>query len=147
MKRREVITDEFGAELTKEELEEQDRIAEGCWEAVRGTMKPQAVIRKKPGRPKGSRKAAVVNKEFDDAVEEMIVSGKEEKEKIAPAQVEDPMSVALPEAVKNACVSRIEELEDMIRVTTEKIEEFEACKRQMESEYKVLTDFVFRKGK
>ena len=130
---REVERDEFGMELTKEEIEENEKIAQNAWDAVKDHIHPKAEIKKKGGWPKGKpRKTA----EEESKTEE-----------IAPAQPTDPMDVKLPDAVRNACVSRIEELEGMMQDVNTKIDDLKARIREYESEYKVLTDFIFKKGK
>lgn len=130
---REAEFDEFGMELTRDEIEENERIAQGAWEAVKDSIRPRAEVKKKGGWPKGKpRKTA----------EEEVKT-----EEIAPAQTADPMDVKIPDAVRNACVSRIEELEGMMQDANSKIEDLKTQIRNCESEYKVLTDYIFKKGK
>lgn len=130
---REVERDEFGMELTKEEIEENERITQGAWDAIKDNITPRAEIKKKGGWPKGKPRKAP---EEESKTEE-----------IAPAQVTDPMDVKVPEAVRNACVNRIEELERLMQDVNVKIDELKAQNRDYEGEYKVLAEFVFKKGK
>ena len=144
--RNEMMMDEYGYELTEEDLEENDRIAREALEDIKEGLAD--VKKKKAGRSKGkSRKTAVENEDFNKAVDEMIESSRQdEKEEIAPAQM-DPMDVKVPEAVRKACVNRIEEIEALIATNLARISELESDNRNYEAEYKVLTDFIFRKGK
>ena len=77
----------------------------------------------------------------------MIGSARQdEKEEIAPAQM-DPMDVRVPEAVRKVCVNRIEDIEALIANNLARMAELESDNRNYEAEYKVLTDYIFRKGK
>lgn len=127
--------------ITKEEVDkflepEEVEAAEALAEEIYGH--PVAQLKQKKGR---KRKAAIINKDFDDAVQEMIG----EKDKIAPAQ--DPMDVKMPDAVINACTKRMEELETKMQEINAKIDDLKSINKSCEGEYKVLADFILKKGK
>lgn len=134
---RKVELDEYGCEMTKEEAAEAEEIAQKCWEKVKDNLTGQ---KKKCGWPKGKpRKPAPETEAAEEA--------EQKNEQIAPAQTADPMDIKVPDAVRNACVSRIEELEKLMQDTDAKINELKALNMERESEYKVLTNYIFKKGK
>jgi hypothetical protein len=151
---REVMKDEYGMELTKEEQEEADRIARKAWDAI---TKPQ--IKKKGGWPKGKPRKPVG--------EEM-----EEKKEIAPAQLvvkanitekqaeelrqkmlenppqimKEPQEVMIPIAVKEALEEKLEALDQEIRAYQKDIDEKNSQISKLEQRYKVIADYI-TKGK
>lgn len=95
---------------------------------------------KKRGWPKGKPRKPASD---DEGVKEMEAT----KAEIAPAQITDPMEIKVPEAVRNACTMRMEELERKMQEINAKIEDLKHINKGYENEYKVLADFNFKKGK
>ena len=126
-------------ELTEEDLEENEKIAQKAWDAIKDDMKTRN--KKKGGDHKGkSDKAAGVNKDLvQDSGEITDMTGKEDDKPM------HPMDVKIPDAVRNLCVNRIEELEKLMQDINARIEELKGISSSYESEYKVIADYVFRK--
>ena len=133
-------------ELTQADIEENEIIAQRAWDAIKDNMKSRnkKKDRKHKEVHRKAAKAAVENKDSEEKEEE---SDRESKtEEIAPAQPVHPMDVKIPDAVRNACVNRIEELEKMMQDINAKIEELKERNSGYEGEYRVIADFIFRKG-
>lgn len=97
---------------------------------------------KKRGWPKGKPRKPAAESE---GIKEM---SKEVTKEIAPAQMPtDPMEIKVPDAVRNACTARMEELERKMQDINAKIEDLKHINKSYENEYKVLADFNFKKGK
>lgn len=154
---REVITDEFGMELTKEEKEEADRVAHAALEAI---TKPKATIKKKGGWPKGKpRKAEEASEEKTEEIapaqaeEAQIVEIKDPekfKEAWDKAVKEDPLQIIpdapMPEAVRQALMEKLEIIDKSIQSYEEEIREKKAVIEKLSQKYKVIADYML-KGK
>lgn len=136
--------DEEEYELTEEDIEEHEKIAQKAWDAIKDNMKSKNKKKKEGGSKVKHEKAAVDNDDSKGKEGEVVREIKTEE--IAPAQPVHPMDVKIPDAVRNACVSRIEELEKMMQDINAKIEELKERNSGYEGEYRVIADFIFRKG-
>ncbi len=134
-------------ELTQEDIEENEIIAQRAWDAIKDNMKSRNKKKDRKNKEvhRKAAKAAVENKDSEEKEDE---SDRESKtEEIAPAHPEHPMDVKIPDAVRNACLNRIEELEIMMKDISAEIQELKERNNSYEGEYKVITDYIFRKGK
>lgn len=151
---REVMKDEYGMELTKEEQEEADRIARKAWDAI---TKPQ--IKKKGGWPKGKPRKTTgekmgENKEIApaqivvkaDISEEQAKELKKEMLEVPLQIVKEPNEVMVPIAVKEALEEKLEALDKEIRTFQKDIDEKKSQISKIEQKYKVIADYL-TKGK
>lgn len=128
---RKISEKEIDEMLDPKELEGINNLAEEIFK------RPKAQIKEK-GKRGRKKKAAVINADFDNAVNEMI----EENNKIAPAQ----MDVRIPEEVVKVCETRIEWLSSQIEEMQAQTNEIESLIRKFKEECKVLVDFIVQKG-
>lgn len=148
---REVERDEFGMELTKEEIEENERIAQGAWDAVKDSVLPRAEIKKKGGWPKGKPRKITggkmeKNKEIAPAqiVAKADISEELKKKMLeAPLQImKEPNEVMIPIAVKEALEEKLEALDQEIRACQKDIDEKNSQISKLEQRYKVIADYI-----
>ena len=71
---KEIIVDEYGCEITKEEAEEMDKIAHKALDAAYGEPK------KKPGRPKKSESGAKLHENKDSEPQNLRTAAVSSKE-------------------------------------------------------------------
>lgn len=128
---KEIIVDEYGCEITKEEAEEMDKIAHKALDAVYGEPK------KKPGRPKKSEIGAKLH-ENKDSESQQAPSGSSQHEG-APS---GSSRQVIPIEVMDALEEKMQTYEKTIQSYEEDIAQIKMQIRHVESKYKVLSDFV-----
>lgn len=128
---KEIIVDEYGCEITKEEAEEMDKIAHKALDAVYGEPK------KKPGRPKKSESGAKLH-EDKDSEPQQAPSGSSQHEGAASGSSRQ----VIPIEVMDALEEKMQTYEKTIQSYEEDIAQITKQIRHIESKYKVLSDFV-----
>ena len=127
---KEIIVDEYGCEITKEEAEEMDKIAHKALDAVYGEPK------KKPGRPKKSESGAKSHE--DNSEPQQAPSGSSQHEGAASGSNRK----VIPIEVMDALEEKMQTYEKTIQSYEEDIAQITKQIRHVESKYKVLSDFV-----
>ena len=124
---KEIIVDEYGCEITKEEAEEMDKIAHKALDAVYGEAK------KKPGRPKKSDSAKLHESsfsEFPDGSSQLKEAPSGSSRQIIPIEVMDALE------------EKMQTYERTIKSYEDDITQIQKQIKQIESKYKVLSNFV-----
>lgn len=124
---KQIIVDEYGCEITKEEAEERDRVAHEALNAVYG-------VKKKPGRPKKIENA---EKLHEDSLGQHIEPTKETQ------GVQSGSSrLIIPIEVMDALEEKMSLYEKTIKSYEEDIARIRQQIKQVEGKYKVLSDFM-----
>ena len=124
---KEIMVDEYGCEITKEEAEEMDKIAHKALDAVYGEAK------KKPGRPKKSDSAKLHEtsiSEFPDGSSQLKEAPSGSSRQIIPIEVMDALE------------EKMQTYERTIKSYEDDITQIQKQIKQIESKYKVLSNFV-----
>lgn len=124
---KEIMVDEYGCEITKEEAEEMDKIAHKALDAVYGEAK------KKPGRPKKSDSAKL----HENSISESPDGSSQLKE--APSGSSRQI---IPIEVMDALEEKMQTYERTIKSYEDDITQIQKQIKQIESKYKVLSNFV-----
>lgn len=124
---KEIMVDEYGCEITKEEAEEMDKIAHKALDAVYGEAK------KKPGRPKKSDSAKL----HETSISESQDGSSQLKE--APSGSSRQI---IPIEVMDALEEKMQTYERTIKSYEDDITQIQKQIKQIESKYKVLSNFV-----
>lgn len=135
---KEIIVDEYGCEITKEEAEEMDKIAHKALDAVYGEAK------KKPGRPKKSESSAKLH---EDSLGQYMEGNKEpQKSPDGSSQLKGAPSGSsrqiIPIEVMDALEEKMQTYERTIKSYEDDITQIQMQIKQIESKYKVLSNFV-----
>lgn len=124
---KEIIVDEYGCEITKEEAEEMDKIAHKALDAVYGEAK------KKPGRPKKSDSAKL----HETSISESPDGSSQLKETPSGSSRQ-----IIPIEVMDALEEKMQTYERTIKSYEDDITQIQKQIKQIESKYKVLSNFV-----